>query len=36
LVINHGKLIAAGDIKTIMGEGTLEEAFLRLTQGAER
>jgi ABC-2 type transport system ATP-binding protein len=36
LVINHGKLIAAGDIKTIMGEGTLEEAFLRLTQGVER
>jgi ABC-2 type transport system ATP-binding protein len=35
LVINHGKLIATGDIKTIMGEGTLEEAFLRLTQGAQ-
>jgi ABC-2 type transport system ATP-binding protein len=34
LIINHGKLIAAGEIKTIIGDGTLEEAFLKLTQGA--
>jgi ABC-2 type transport system ATP-binding protein len=34
LIINHGKLIASGPIKDVIGGGTLEEAFLRLTEGA--
>lgn len=33
IIINHGALIASGPIKTVIGDGTLEEAFLRLTQG---
>ena len=34
IIINHGKLIASGPIREVIGNGTLEEAFLRLTQGA--
>ena len=33
LIINKGQLIASGPMKNIIGEGTLEEAFLRLTLG---
>jgi ABC-2 type transport system ATP-binding protein len=33
LIINKGALIADGNMKEIIGEGSLEEAFLRLTQG---
>lgn len=34
LIINRGKLIASGDVKSVIGDGTLEEAFLRLTEGS--
>ena len=33
IVIHKGKLIAQGTIDEVRGEGTLEEAFLKLTQG---
>lgn len=33
IVIHKGKLIAQGTIAEVRGEGTLEEAFLQLTQG---
>ncbi len=33
IVIHKGKLIAQGTIEEVKGEGTLEEAFLKLTQG---
>jgi ABC-2 type transport system ATP-binding protein len=33
LIINKGQLIADGNMKEIIGEGSLEEAFLLLTQG---
>lgn len=33
IIIHKGKLIAQGTIDEVRGEGTLEEAFLRLTQG---
>lgn len=33
IIIHKGKLIAQGTIGEVRGEGTLEEAFLRLTQG---
>ncbi len=33
LIINKGKLIAQGSMSEVKGEGTLEEAFLRLTEG---
>jgi len=33
IIIHKGKLIAQGTIDQVRGEGTLEEAFLRLTQG---
>lgn len=33
LIINKGQLIASGPMQDIIGEGTLEEAFLRLTLG---
>jgi ABC-2 type transport system ATP-binding protein len=36
LIINRGELIAAGEIKEIVGSGTLEEAFLRLTAGGTK
>lgn len=32
LILNHGKLIASGSISEVIGVGTLEEAFLRLTE----
>jgi ABC-2 type transport system ATP-binding protein len=33
LIINKGSLIADGNMKQVIGEGSLEETFLRLTQG---
>jgi len=33
LIINKGQLIADGNMEEIIGDGTLEEAFLRLTLG---
>lgn len=33
IIINKGKLIAHGSLSQVMGTGTLEEAFLRLTKG---
>jgi ABC-2 type transport system ATP-binding protein len=36
IIINHGMLMAQGSMKEIIGEGTLEEAFLKLTAGAAR
>lgn len=32
LIINRGQLIASGAMRDVIGEGTLEEAFLRLTE----
>lgn len=32
LIINRGQLIASGAMREVIGEGTLEEAFLRLTE----
>jgi ABC-2 type transport system ATP-binding protein len=34
IIINHGKLIASGSMKEVIGEGSLEDAFLKLTEGA--
>lgn len=34
IIINRGQLIASGSMKDVIGEGTLEDAFLRLTEGA--
>ena len=36
IIINHGMTMAQGSIKEIIGDGTLEEAFLRLTAGSTR
>lgn len=36
IIINHGMMVAAGPIKEVMGEGSLEEAFLKLTSGELR
>lgn len=36
IIINHGMTMAQGSIKDIIGDGTLEEAFLRLTAGSTR
>lgn len=36
IIINHGMLVAQGSIKEVIGEGTLEEAFLKLTAGGSR
>jgi ABC-2 type transport system ATP-binding protein len=36
IIINHGMLIAQGSMKEIIGEGTLEAAFLKLTAGSSR
>ena len=33
LIINKGKLIASGSMKEVIGEGTLQDAFLALTGG---
>ncbi len=32
LIINRGKLIASGSMREVIGDGTLEEAFLKLTE----
>ena len=36
IIINHGMLMAQGSMQEITGEGSLEEAFLRLTAGSSR
>lgn len=36
LIINKGRLIAQGTMAEVKGEGTLEEAFLRLTEGESK
>lgn len=36
IILNHGLLMAQGSMEEIIGEGTLEEAFLRLTAGGAR
>jgi ABC-2 type transport system ATP-binding protein len=36
IIINRGKLIAHDSLDIVKGHGSLEEAFLRLTGGAER
>ena len=36
LIINRGQLIAAGEMKQIIGDSSLEEAFLRLTAGGTK
>lgn len=36
IIINHGMTMAQGSIQEIIGEGSLEEAFLRLTAGSTR
>jgi ABC-2 type transport system ATP-binding protein len=36
IIINHGMTMAQGSIKEIIGDGSLEEAFLRLTAGSTR
>jgi ABC-type Na+ transport system ATPase subunit NatA len=33
IIINKGKLIAHDSLDRVIGKGTLEEAFLRLTKG---
>jgi ABC-2 type transport system ATP-binding protein len=33
LIIHQGKLIASGAKESVMGDGTLEDAFLKLTEG---
>ncbi len=36
IIINHGMLMAQGSMREIIGEGTLEDAFLKLTAGGAR
>jgi ABC-2 type transport system ATP-binding protein len=36
IIINHGMLMAQGSMKEIIAEGTLEDAFLKLTAGGAR
>jgi ABC-2 type transport system ATP-binding protein len=36
IIINHGMLVAQGSVKEVCGEGSLEEAFLKLTAGGSR
>jgi ABC-2 type transport system ATP-binding protein len=33
VIINHGSLVVSGEMSGIIGTGTLEEAFLKLTSG---
>ena len=33
IIINKGKLIASGSMNEVRGEGSLEDAFLKLTGG---
>jgi ABC-2 type transport system ATP-binding protein len=35
IIMHKGRLIAAGEMKQIIGTGTLEEAFLELTAGTD-
>lgn len=34
IIINKGALVTSGSIKEVIGDGTLEEAFLKLTEGS--
>jgi ABC-2 type transport system ATP-binding protein len=36
IIINHGILVASGSMRDIIGEGTLEDTFLKLTAGGGR
>lgn len=36
IIMNHGMLMAQGSMAEIIGEGTLEDAFLKLTAGGAR
>lgn len=36
IIINHGKLVAQGSMREVIGDGSLEEAFLKLTVGGSR
>jgi ABC-2 type transport system ATP-binding protein len=36
IIINHGKLMAQGSLKEVIGTGTLEEAFLKLAVGGQK
>jgi ABC-2 type transport system ATP-binding protein len=36
IIINHGLLVAQGSMKEVIGDGSLEEAFLKLTAGSSR
>jgi ABC-2 type transport system ATP-binding protein len=36
IIMNHGMLMAQGSVKEIIGDGTLEQAFLKLTAGGAR
>jgi ABC-2 type transport system ATP-binding protein len=36
IILNHGMLMAQGSMKEIIGEGSLEDAFLKLTAGGAR
>jgi ABC-2 type transport system ATP-binding protein len=36
IIINHGILVASGSMRDIIGEGTLEDTFLKLTAGGAR
>jgi ABC-2 type transport system ATP-binding protein len=35
IIINKGKLVASGSLRDVTGDQTLEQAFLRLTGGAQ-
>jgi len=35
IIINKGKLVASGSLHDVTGDQTLEQAFLRLTGGAQ-
>jgi ABC-2 type transport system ATP-binding protein len=36
IILNHGMSVAQGSMKEIIGDGSLEEAFLKLTVGSSR
>jgi ABC-2 type transport system ATP-binding protein len=36
IIINEGEVVVSGEIKEIVGDGTLEDAFLRLTLEAQK
>ncbi len=34
IILNKGRVIASGSVQEIIGDGTLEEAFIRLVESA--